>query len=66
METSLQATTQEIAVLKVANEEAEKEIMLLNNDKWTFGALEEQSKTKDKELAAANESLSRELTEVYT
>ena len=63
METSLQAATQENAVLKVANEEAEREIMLLNNDKSTFAALE-QSKTKDKELAAANESLSRELTEV--
>ena len=64
METSLQATTQQNAVLKVANEEAEREIMLLNNDKSTITALEEQSKTKEKELTAANESLSRELTEV--
>ena len=64
METSLQATTQENAVLKVANEEAEREIMLLNNDKSTITASEKQSKTKERELIAANESLTRELTEV--
>lgn len=64
METSLQVTTQENAVLKVANEEAEREIMLLNNDKSTITALEVQSKTKEIELTAANESLNRELTEV--
>ena len=68
METSLQSTTQEIAVLKVANEEAEREIMLLNNDKSTFDqklvSLEEQSKIKENDLIATNETLNRELMEV--
>ena len=68
MEASLQTTTQEYAVLKVVNEEAEKEIMLLNNDKSVFdykmASLGEQSEIKEKELTAANENLTRELTEV--
>ena len=68
METSLQSTAQEIVVLKVANEEAEREIMLLNNDKSSFDqklvSLEEQSKVKENELIATNETLNRELMEV--
>ena len=61
METSLQSTTQENTVLKIANKEAEKEIMQLNNDKFT---LEEQSKIKESKLIATNITLNRELLEV--
>ena len=61
METSLQSTTQENTVLKIANKVAEKEIMQLNNDKFT---LEEQSKIKESKLIATNITLNRELLEV--
>lgn len=47
LETSLQTATQENMVLKVANEEAEKEIMLLRNDKSSFS---EERETANKGL----------------
>ena len=50
METSVQTTQQENAVLKVIKEEADKEIMLLNNDKSMLNqkiiSLEEQNSSK--------------------
>lgn len=68
METSLQTAAQENIVLKVANEEAEKEVMLLNNDKSMFtqkvALLQEQLRIKEKDILATNESANRELTEV--
>lgn len=68
METSLQTTQQEIAVLKVVKEEADKEIMLLNNDKSMLNqkvdSLEEQLQNKEKELIIVNETANRELAEV--
>jgi len=64
METSFQIATQENTVLKVAHEEAEKEIMHLNHDKSMFGqqiaSLEEQLKVRE----TAIETVHRELTEV--
>ena len=63
METTVQTMQQENAVLKVVREEADTEIMLLNNDKSILNqkvvSLEEQLQNKEKELNIANETATK-------
>ncbi|XP_065906922.1 testis-specific gene 10 protein-like isoform X2 [Dysidea avara] len=73
LKTSYESLTQQYEVLKVANEEAEKEIVLLQNDKSTLveeiSSLEKQLKCKESEIeelskAAENKKPSGLATEV--